>query len=217
MRTPRILLIGFEPFGGECVNPSDEIVRALDGESIDGHVVVGATLPVEFAAVPAQVQQLLDRHDPNIVLGIGQAGGRPALSLERVAINLADARIADNAGAQPCNAALVADAPAAYFSTLPVKAMVAAMRAAGVPAMLSLSAGSFVCNQCFFELSRRLEQRGAAARGGFLHVPWLPEQAVDHAGEACLSLETMLTGVRAALACAIAMPTDISAIGGETH
>lgn len=217
MSAPRILLIGFEPFGGECINPSDEIVRVLDGESIDGHLVVGATLPVEFAAVPERVQELLDRHDPVIALGIGQAGGRPALSLERVAINLADARIADNAGVQPCDAALVAGAPDAWFSTLPVKAMVAAMRAAGVPAMLSLSAGSFVCNQCFFELGMRLHRRGGTARAGFLHVPWLPAQAVLHPGEASLSLETMLTGVRTALACAIATRSDIAQVGGETH
>ncbi|MEO8011008.1 MAG: pyroglutamyl-peptidase I [Dokdonella sp.] len=217
MSTPCILLIGFEPFGGEPINPSHEIVRCLSGESIDGHVIVASTLPVEFATVPGSLQELLDQHDAVIVLGIGQAGGRPALSLERIAVNLADARIADNAGAQPCDVPLVVGAPAAYFSTLPVKAMVAAMHAAGVPATLSLSAGTFVCNQCFYELSHRLEKCGSAARSGFLHVPWLPEQAVSHPGAACLSIETMLTGVRAALACAIATDRDIAMVGGEIH
>jgi pyroglutamyl-peptidase len=209
-----ILLTGFEPFGGERINPSQQIVRALDGEIITGHRVVGAILPVAFAAIVPLLENLLATHRPVLVLALGQAGGRSEISLERVAVNLIDARIADNEGLQPIDEAVIADAPGAYFSTLPVKAIEAHLRALGVPAAPSLSAGSFVCNQVFFGLAHLLATQHAGVRGGFMHVPWLPEQAALHGGQPSMALATMIDGVRAALECVIATRRDLRVAGG---
>jgi pyroglutamyl-peptidase len=214
MDTNTILLTGFESFGGEPVNPSQAIVAALDGAALGGHRVAGALLPVAFAATRARLEALLEAHRPSLVVALGQAGGRSALSLERVAVNLIDARIADNAGLQPIDEAVIDDAPPAYFSTLPVKAIEAHLRGLGIPAACSLSAGTFVCNQVFFLLAHLLATRHRRARGGFVHVPWLPEQAARHRGEPSMALETMVAGVRAALECALATVDDLRVAGG---
>ncbi|CAM5565392.1 Pyrrolidone-carboxylate peptidase OS=Rhodanobacter lindaniclasticus OX=75310 GN=pcp PE=3 SV=1 [Rhodanobacter lindaniclasticus] len=139
---PRILLTGFDPFGGETVNPSWEAARALHGRRIGGHRVVARQMPTQFAASLRLLRAALRETTPAIVLGVGQAGGRTQLSLERVAINLQDARIPDNAGAQPIDEPVIAGAPAAYFSTLPLKAMLAALHEAGVPTGISHTAGT---------------------------------------------------------------------------
>ncbi|MEO7431610.1 MAG: pyroglutamyl-peptidase I [Dokdonella sp.] len=212
-----ILLTGFEPFGGETINPSQEIVRALDGEHIEGHRVIGAILPVVFAPTLALLESLLHAHHPALAVGLGQAGGRSGLAIERVAINLIDARIADNEGVQPLDEPIAAGATGAYFSTLPVKAMAARLSALGIPASVSLSAGSFVCNQAFFVLAHLIADRHAGTGGGFIHVPWLPEQAIRNADQPSMTLETMVEGVRAALACAILTPHDVRTAGGEIH
>ena len=212
-----ILLTGFEPFDGEDINPSQEIVRALDGEIVDGHRIVGAILPVAFAATVPMLEDLLDRYRPSLVLALGQAGGRSELSLERVAINLIDARIADNDGLQPIDAAVIDAAPGAYFSSLPVKAITQRLRELGIPVATSLSAGSFVCNQVFYALAHLLATRHPYARGGFVHVPWLPQQAAQHPGQSSMALQTMIDGVRAALACALATREELHVAGGATH
>ncbi len=214
---PTVLLTGFEPFGGERVNPSRELVRALDGESLNGHRVVGAILPVAFASTVPILEALLETHRPALVLATGQAGGRSELSIERVAANLIDARMADADGRQPIDQAVVAEAPAAYFSSLPVKAMLARLRALGIPAALSQSAGLYVCNQVFFALAHLVATRHPAVRAGFIHVPWLPEQAAKHHGQPSMALETMVAGVRAALECAIATQHDLRIAGGDIH
>jgi len=215
--TPTILLTGFEPFGGEAINPSQEIVRALDGEIVDGHRIVGAILPVAFAATVPMLEDLLDAHRPVLVLALGQAGGRSEMALERVAVNLIDARIADNDGIQPIDAAVVEGAPGAYFSSLPVKAITRRLRELGIPAAPSLSAGSFVCNQVFFALAHLLATRHPQARGGFVHVPWLPQQATRYPGKPSMALQTMIEGVRAALECALTTRDDLQVPGGATH
>lgn len=209
-----ILLTGFEPFGGEDVNPSREIALALHGEAVGAHRIVAAILPVAFAPTLPLLRALLDEHRPSLVLALGQAGGRAEISLERVAINLIDARIADNDGLQPIDEAVVAEAPGAYFSTLPLKAIQIRLRALGIPAALSLSAGSYVCNQVFFALAHLLATRWPEARGGFVHVPWLPQQAARHPGQPSMALETMLAGVRAALDCTLAIGRDLHVAGG---
>ena len=212
-----VLLTGFEPFGGERINPSAEIVRALDGEIVNGHRIVTAILPVAFASTLPMLEALLETHRPALVLATGQAGGRSELSIERVAANLIDARIADIDGAQPIDEPVVADAPAAYFSTLPVKAMLARLRALGIPAALSQSAGSYVCNQAFFALAHLVATRYRSTRAGFMHVPWLPEQAARQHGQPSMALETMIEGVRAAIECAIATRHDLRIAGGSMH
>lgn len=170
-----ILLTGFEPFGGDSVNPSWEVARALHGEAVAAGVVHACCLPTTFDGAPAALRDALARHQPGLVIALGLASGRAEISIERVAVNLIDARIPDNAGHRPQDVPVRLEGPAAYFSTLPIKAMRDALRAAGHPAGLSLSAGAFVCNQVFYELQHQLAGQGR--RSGFIHVPALPQQA----------------------------------------
>lgn len=217
MPEPTVLLTGFEPFDGERVNPSLEIVRALDGRLVAAHRVVGAVLPVSFAATLPLLDDLLERERPVLTIALGQAGGRSEITLERIAVNLIDARIADNDGLQPIDAAVVEGAPFACASTLPVKAIVERLRRQGIPAALSLSAGTYVCNQVFFALVHALATRMPGARGGFVHLPWLPEQVVARPGQPSMSLATMTAGVQAAIECALETREDLPLAGGATH
>jgi len=215
--TPIALVTGFAPFGGESVNPSQLIAQELHGRTIAEHRVLGAMLPTEFATSLDTLKELLERHTPALVLALGQAGGRAEISLERIAVNLIDARIADNAGAQPVDVAVVENAPNAYFSTLPLKAMLAGLQQAGIPAALSHSAGTFVCNQVFFGLAHALQTRRKRVRGGFIHVPYLPEQAARHAGAPSLTLPVMIDAVRLCLQIALTTPADEHYAAGSTH
>lgn len=175
---PAVLLTGFAPFAGEALNPSWQALRALDGASIARHRIVAVQLPTEFGASLPALRRALRTVQPRVAIAFGLAGGRAGMSLERVAINLIDARIADNAGAQPVDVPVVRGGPAAYFSTLPIKAMLAALQGADIPAGVSQTAGTYVCNQVFYALMHATRRRRLAA--GFVHVPWLPEQAVRH-------------------------------------
>ena len=171
----RILVTGFEPFAGQSLNPSWEVARALHGLQLQGAQVTAVQLPCVFAQALPALQQALAEHCPDIVLALGQAEGRCDFSVERVAINVMDARIADNAGDQPIDVPVIAGGPAAYFSTLPIKALVSGLRAAGFPASVSQTAGTFVCNQVFYALQHMLAGQGV--HSGFVHLPLLPEQA----------------------------------------
>ena len=215
--TPNVLLTGFEPFDGERINPSGEIVRALDGEIVRGHRIVTAILPVAFASTRPALETLLETHRPAIAIATGQAGGRSELAIERIAANLIDARIPDADGEQPIDVRAIDDAPDAYFSTLPVKAMLERLRELGIPAALSQTAGAYVCNQTFFVLAHLVATRYRTTRAGFVHVPWLPEQAARHLGQPSMALETMIEGVREAIACALATRTDRRFAGAETY
>ena len=214
---PKVLVTGFAPFGGEAINPSREIAHALDGEIIAQHCFVGAELPTDVADSLAALDALLAKHRPALVLALGQAGGRSEISLERVAINLIDARIPDNAGAQPVDAPVVKNAPNAYFSTLPLKTMLLRLHAAGIPAALSHSAGTFVCNQVFFGLAHRLAAQYPRTRGGFVHVPYLPLQAARFANAPSMALETMIEAVRLGLETALTTRDDLHFAAGTTH
>ena len=214
---PKALVTGFAPFDGEAINPSLEIARALDGQIIAQHRVVGAELPTEFARSLAALDALIAKHRPALVLALGQAGGRSEISLERVAINLIDARIPDNAGAQSVDAPVVENAPNAYFSTLPLKAMLIRLHDAGVPAALSHSAGTFVCNQVFFGLAHRLATQYPRTRGGFVHVPYLPQQAARFANAPSMALEMMIEAVRLGLQTALTTRDDLHFAAGATH
>jgi pyroglutamyl-peptidase len=211
---PRVLLTGFEPFGGEAINPALEVLHELSGERIAGHRVEPAALPVCFEGGPRALVEAIERTQPSLVVCVGQAGGRARLSVERVAINLADARIADNAGAQPIDRALIETAPSAYFSTLPVKAVHASLNQHGVPAELSLSAGSYVCNAVFFALMHHLATQHPGVRGGFIHIPYLPEQACRHPGTPSMSLATLAKGLGIAIGTALETSSDLVMAGG---
>lgn len=208
-----ILLTGFEPFGGDSVNPSWDVACALDGHLIDGVRIHALRLPCVFGlAIPA-LQAALRRHRPQAVLALGLAANRPELSLERVAINVDDARIADNAGGQPIDEAVVAGGPAAYFSSLPIKAIVAALQDAGLPAVVSQTAGTFVCNHLFYGLMHHLRRR-PGVRAGFMHVPLLPAQ-VAAGGLPGLALVDQVRAVRLALQTTLRVGTDLRAGGGS--
>jgi pyroglutamyl-peptidase len=192
-----ILLMGFEPFGGEPINPAWEVARALDGSWLDGACVHACQLPTRFDAAPEVMRAAIQSTHPVLAVVLGLASGRSEISIERVAINLIDARIPDNAGSQPHDQPVRAEAPAAYFSTLPVKQMLTGLRAAGYPAGLSLSAGAFVCNQVFFELQHQMA--GTGARSGFIHLPALPEQAARKGGLPSMGLGMQTDAIRLAL------------------
>ena len=193
----RILVTGFEPFGGQSLNPSWEVARALHGTLVDGAQVTAVQLPCVFADALPALQEALARHRPDIVLALGQAEGRCDFSVERVAINVMDARIPDNSGEQPIDVPVIAGGPAAYFSTLPIKSLVAGLKAAGFAASVSQTAGTFVCNQVFYWLQHTWGRSDRLS--GFVHLPCLPEQATRMAmTPACPSmpLEVQVRAVR---------------------
>ncbi len=212
--TKKILLTGFDAFGGATLNPSWLAARALHGRQILGHTVVAAQLPTVFDTSLTVLTALLKQHQPALVVCLGQAGGRHAMSLERVAINVNDAPMADNAGGQPVDTPVKPGAPAAYFTSLPIKAMLAALQAKGVAAEVSQTAGTFVCNHVFYGLMHALAtQRGLKqTRGGFIHVPWLPEQ-----GTPSMALEDIVSGLRLALRCALQVERDTTLGAGATN
>ncbi|MBT5901739.1 MAG: pyroglutamyl-peptidase I [Opitutaceae bacterium] len=200
-----ILITGFEPFGDAASNPSGEVARVLDDEQINGRTVVGRVLPVEFGRAKQQLRALIDEIRPELVLCLGVAASRPAISLERVAVNLDDASIPDNAGQQPIDQPVEESAPTAYLTTLPVKAMFAGMQAAGYPTELSSSAGNYVCNHLFFALMHSLDSR-ENVRGGFVHVPSLSTNLTQERLTAAIAL-----GAEIALATAV----DVAISGGR--
>ncbi len=211
-----VLVTGFMPFAGDKTNPSWEIAKSLP-EMLAGYRVVSLRVPTEFGKVITVTHKAIKKLKPEIVLCLGQAGGRSRMSVERVAINVDDARIADNAGNQPIDAAIFDDAPAAYFCTLPVKAMVAAMAKAGVPAEVSNTAGTFVCNHLIFGVLHHIATHQLSTRAGFMHVPFLDSQIIDRADTAALSLTTMIDGTKAAIIAAIKNRNDIKTVGGTLH
>jgi pyroglutamyl-peptidase len=214
----RILLTGFDPFEQEPINPSWEAVRALDGWKVGGAIVHARQVPCVFGDAFDALANAMDELKPQLVLCVGQAGGRSEITPERIAINLDDGRIADNAGHQPIDEPVVSGAPAAYFSTLPIKAMVRDLRAAGVPASVSNSAGTFVCNHIFYGLMHRIAtQPMAGLRGGFIHIPYLPEQAARFPGAPSMSLATMTEALRIAVATALKVKHDVAETGGQLH
>ena len=209
-----VLLTGFEPFGGETINPSAEIARLLHGTIVARHQIAGALLPCVFGAAITELKKQIRATKPALVICLGQAGGRTDITPERVALNVDDARIADNAGRQPIDQPIRPKGPAAYWSTLPIKAIVAALQQRGLPASVSQTAGTFVCNHVFYGLMHALRGQ-KKTRGGFIHVPFLPEQA--QAGQASLPLETMVEAVSVAIATAVATRRDATLTGGATH
>jgi pyroglutamyl-peptidase len=211
-----VLLTGFEPFNKEPVNPAWETVRSLDGWAEGDFLVVARQLPCVFGDANVAMRTLIDELKPVLVIAVGQAGGRVDLSVERVAINVDDAPIRDNAEQQLVDEPIVRGGPAAYFSSLPIKAIVAALRAAGLPASVSQTAGTFVCNHVFYGLMHSLAAL-PAVRGGFIHIPYLPEQAARHPGAASMSLEQMVEGMRVAVRTALAVELDLLGGGGSTH
>lgn len=206
-----VLLTGFEAFGGDGSNPSGEAVHLVASRWDGPELLVTAVLPVAFDGAATTLRGLIDEHDPDVVISAGLAGGRSAIGIERVAVNLVDARIPDNDGAQPIDARSIEHAPDARFATLPVKAIVQAIRDAGIRAEVSHSAGTFVCNHVFFHALDVAADR-TGVRAGFIHVPWDAEHAPMDA--AYLELRDIATALEIAVRTTLATPVDVRAVGG---
>jgi pyroglutamyl-peptidase len=212
----RVLVTGFEPFEGETLNPSWEVIKQLENTQLSGMALSVRQLPCVFHRSIALLQQAIDELQPEIVIAVGQAGGRADISLERVAINVDDARIADNAGNQPIDRSIVPDGPAAYFSRLPIKAIVANLRQAGIPASVSHSAGTFVCNHVMYGLLHHIA-RLPEVKGGFVHIPYLPEQAANKPGMPSMAIPTVLTALQLIILISQKTQQDLQQSEGTTH
>ncbi|QIW15533.1 pyroglutamyl-peptidase I [Pasteurellaceae bacterium RH1A] len=210
----KILLTGFEAFGGEAINPSWEVVKRLEGHRSDQTIFI-TQLPCVFGLSLEKLYEKIDEIQPDLVICLGQAGGRASISVEKVAINWNDARIPDNQQNQPIDTAVVENAPLAYFTSLPCKAMVKAMQEAGLPASLSLSAGSYVCNHVMFGLLHHLALHYPRCKGGFIHIPYLPEQVASQANMPSMSLESLEKGLKVAIETALKVDEDLAISTGQ--
>ena len=211
----KILITGFEPFAGETINPSLEAVKLLEGEVLHGYLISVAILPCVFNESISKLLQAIEIQQPQIIICVGLASSRSDISIERVAININDARIADNNGQQPIDEAIVENGPAAYFSTLPIKAIVNELTKKDIPASVSQTAGTFVCNHVFYALMHYLAREKQSCRGGFIHIPYLPEQVINRPGIAAMELRVIVTALRIAIITTINYQKDILISGGK--
>lgn len=195
----KILITGFDPFGGETVNPAYEAVKLLP-DTIAGAEIIKLEVPTRFHRAGAVMEDAMQRHKPDAVICVGQAGGRAAITPEKVAINLMDGRIPDNAGYQPVDAPIREDGETAYFTSLPVKAMVQRMRDAGIPAAVSYTAGTYVCNYLLYTLLYLIDKKYPNVRGGFIHVPYAMEQVINKPlGTPSMDLRQIARGLETAV------------------
>ena len=213
----KILVTGFDPFGGEPTNPAIESVKRID-DNIEGAEIIKLEIPTVFHKAADVVEAKIKEVKPDVVLSIGQAGGRYGIAVERVAINQDDARIEDNEGNQPIDVAIREDGAPAYFSTLPIKAMVEEIKKENLPANVSNTAGTFVCNHIMYQ-DLYLAEKYGNIKAGFIHVPFLTEQVVDKKDTASMSLEDIVKGLNAAIRAIVKYndKEDLSVTGGATH
>ena len=213
----KVLVTGFEPFGGEKVNPALEAVKGLPAE-IHGAEVRCLEVPTVFHKSAHVLEEEMSHYQPDFVLCIGQAGGRSSLTPERVAINQDDARIPDNDGNQPLDLPIRPDGAPAYFSSLPIKAMVQAIKKEGLPASVSNTAGTFVCNHLMYQALYLVEKKFPHVRAGFMHIPYMMEQVVNRPTTPAMSLVDIMRGIEAAIGAIIEHgDQDLKLVGGETH
>lgn len=212
----KVLVTGFDPFGGEPINPAWEAVKAMK-DTIAGAEIIKTQIPTVVGKSIEKIHQKMKELQPDLVISVGQAGGRFGVTPERVAINVTDARIPDNEGNQPIDEPIFSDGPAAYFSNLPVKAMVQAIKDAGYPSVLSNSAGTYICNHVMYGILYYIEKEFPNVRGGFIHVPYAPSQVVNKPSTPSMALADITASLEAAVAAAISSKEDIRAVGGEIH
>lgn len=209
----KVLVTGFEPFGGENVNPSFEAVKNLD-HTIAGAQIVKAQIATVFNKSIQQLDELIVKEQPDIVICVGQAGGRYDISIERIGINIDDARIKDNEGNQPIDKPIFADGENAYFSTLPIKAMVREIKNAHIPASISNTAGTFVCNHILYALLYLIHKKYPKIRGGFIHVPFCANQIIDKPNTPYMDIDKITEGLKYAVKAAVEHKEDIKTTGG---
>lgn len=209
----KILVTGFDPFGGEPINPAIESVKKLP-DTIAGADIITLEIPTVVHKSLNVIEEAIQKHDPDMILSIGQAGGRSDLTVERVGINIDDCRIKDNEGNQPVDEPVYADGPAAYFVNLPIKAMVEEIRKAGIPASISNSAGTFVCNHVTYGVRYLVDKKFPGKKSGFIHIPYLPAQVVDKPGQPSMALDVIVEGLIAAIRAMVTSKEDIRITGG---
>ncbi|WP_462171505.1 pyroglutamyl-peptidase I [Pseudoalteromonas xiamenensis] len=217
---PCVLVTGFAPFGGETINPSWEAVNQLEGLAIgrqESHIIHTKELPCEFNSALDALYQAIDKYHPSVVLCVGQAGGRSSISIERVAINVDDARIPDNSGNQPIDTPIVQDGPAAYFTALPIKRILKTLKENGIPSEISNTAGTYVCNHVMYGLLHYFQSQQLSCQGGFIHIPYLPSQAVHHPGAPSMSQEMVKKSLLAILNESLEYKPDLKISAGTTH
>lgn len=213
----KVLITGFDPFGGEKVNPAYEAVKCLP-EKIAEADVVKVEIPTVFVESGQKLKEAIAKENPDIVICVGQAGGRAAVSFERVAINLIEARIPDNKGNQPLGTKIHEDGETAYFSSLPLKAMVKHANDNGLPAYISYTAGTFVCNEIMYHLMYMIEKEFPAIKGGFIHVPFEPNQVIGKAVDMpSMPVKTIAKTIELAIEAAVTHKNDIELNVGTTH
>ena len=213
----KILVTGFDPFGGQSLNPAFEAVKLLPDE-ICGAEIIKVEIPTVFGRCAEKVEEAIKAHNPDCVLCVGQAGGRSSITVEKVAINYCDARIADNDGNQPLDCKIKEDGENAYFASLPVKAMVENCRKKGIPANLSFTAGTYVCNDVMYRLLYMIDKTYNNIKGGFIHVPFAVQQATNYAdGMASWEISTIAKGLEYAIEAIAENSEDISVHMGATH
>lgn len=208
----KILITGFEPFGGATINPALEAVKLLDGVKLDGGEIVVCEVPVTRFKSIQTVINAIETHQPSAVITLGQASGRFGITPERIAVNIDDFRIPDNEGNQPIDEPIEEDGPNAYFTTLPIKAITQALQQKGIPCQISNSAGTFVCNHLFYGIQHFLRDTDVAH--GFLHIPLIPEQATS-ADQASMSLSCIINGLKITAQTIIDVKHDLVISGGK--
>ncbi|MGX7091692.1 pyroglutamyl-peptidase I [Hutsoniella sourekii] len=213
----KILITGFDPFGGEAINPAIEAVKRLP-DTIAGAEIIKVEIPTVFHKSAEVMRDKVRQHQPDVIINIGQAGGRTGITPERVAINQDDARIEDNEGNQPIDVVIQEDGENAYFSSLPIKAMVEAIHQAGLPASVSNTAGTFVCNHIMYQTLYLIDKEFPHVLGGFVHIPYMMQQVVDKPDQAAMNLDDIARGLEAAVEAVVKYKDqDIEAVGGTTH
>ncbi|MCJ7841040.1 pyroglutamyl-peptidase I [Lederbergia sp. NSJ-179] len=212
----KVLLTGFDPFGTDVINPASEAIKQLNGLIIENVELITVEVPTVFHRSREVVIQAIEFFQPDVVICVGQAGGRAQITPERIAINLDDARIADNEGQQPIDEPIIENGPAAYWSTLPVKRMVHQIRKMGIPASVSHTAGTFVCNHLFYGVMHYLSEHAPHIRGGFIHIPFIPEQTLDTSSPS-MSLNLIIMALKKAAITAAHEQEDIHEVGGTIH
>jgi pyroglutamyl-peptidase len=209
----KILITGFDPFGGESINPALEAVKKLP-DTILGQEVIKIEIPTVFRKSLEKIEENIQKHNPDVVISIGQAGGRFGITPERVAINIDDARIKDNEDNQPIDISIHEDGEAAYFSNLPIKAMVKEMNDNGIPASVSNTAGTFVCNHVMYGVLYLIDKKYPNIRGGFIHVPYIPSQVTTKPNTPSMSIDDIAKGLELSIKAVIENSSDIKTVGG---
>lgn len=212
----KILVTGFDPFGGEKINPAIESVKKLP-DTIKGAEIIKLEIPTVVRKSLEKIKEAIKKYNPDVILSIGQAGGRYDITVERIGINIDDCRIPDNEGNQPIDEVIYEDGEQAYFATVPVKAMVENIKKHNIPASVSNTAGTFICNHVLYGVAYEVAKYYPEKRSGFIHIPYLPEQVITKPNTPSMPVDTIVEGLIASIEAIIDNDEDIKVVGGKTH